>query len=268
MRNTRETRRVVGTVEYSIKSGSGGMALKKLDGFFLLFRTLRCRRALRRWGIKFSNSLADFPSETVLDMEENVSLGAVKFGFRHLSIGAHSYLRSGGELMNVSRIGRFCSVANGAILGHNKGHTLDWVTTHPFAFGPPPWPRGSPARIGHDVWIGRDAVIFEGVSVGTGAAIAMRAVVTKDVPPYAIVAGVPARVVKYRFPPPEFPSVIQALVASRWWEHDPEKLGALPINDPEKFLLALNGALPKRIYDCVRLSRAGHERIRPLEWGE
>jgi acetyltransferase-like isoleucine patch superfamily enzyme len=218
-------------------------------------------------GIKFSNPLSSFPSGAVLDVEEDVSLGAVEFGFRHLSIGAHSYMRSGGELMNISHIGRFCSIANGVLLGHNKGHPLNGVTTHPFAFDDYPSARtgGVPARIGHDVWIGRDAVIFEGVSIGTGAAVGMRAVVTKNVPSYAVVAGVPARVVKYRFSL----TLIHALIASRWWQYAPTELRDLPFNNPEEFLLALSGSkLPKKLYDCLHLSRTGYNVAHPMEWKE
>jgi acetyltransferase-like isoleucine patch superfamily enzyme len=245
---------------------------KKLGKLFLYFRTLRCRRALRRRGIKFSNSLDGIPSGAVLDMEENVSISSAKFGFRHLSIGAYSYVRSGCELMNLSRIGRFCSISNGVLLGHDReGHPLDWVTTHPFAFESRRHDaKAPPARVGHDVWIGRDAVIFEGVNVGTGAVVAMRAVVTKDVPPYAVVAGVPARVVKYRYsrgPASSF-SLIEALIASSWWRYAPAELLALPIDAPEEFLLALNSGLPEKVYDCVRLTRAGHAVIRPPAWEE
>jgi acetyltransferase-like isoleucine patch superfamily enzyme len=219
---------------------------------------------IRQQGIKLSNSLDSFPSEAVLDVEENTSIGRAKFGFRHLSIGAYSYVRSGCELMNVGRIGRFCSISNGVVLGQDRaGHPLDWVTTHPFARESREYnARIPPACIGHDIWIGRDAVIFEGVKVGTGAVIAMRAVVTKDVPPYAVVAGIPARVIKYRHPP----AIIQAMIVSRWWQYASADLCALPIDTPEKFLLAMNDGLPEKVYDCVRLSRAGHKAIRPLEW--
>jgi acetyltransferase-like isoleucine patch superfamily enzyme len=245
--------------------------MRKLNKLFLFFKSALCRRALRRWGIKLSNSLDSFPSEAILDMEENVSIGPAKFGFRHLSIGAHSYMRSGCELMNVSRIGRFCSISNGVILGQDRtGHPLDWVTTHPFAFELRQHGAESPsARIGHDVWICRDAVIFEGVNVGTGAVVAVRAVVTKDVPPYAVVAGIPARIVKYRPPSPQSPAIIQALLASRWWQYAPTELRDLPIDNPERFLLALNDDRPKKkIYNCVSISRAGHKLIHPLEWEE
>lgn len=74
--------------------------------------------------------------------------------------------------------------------------------------------------IGHDVWLGYDAMILPGVTVGDGAVVASRAVVTKDVPAYAIVAGNPARVVKQRFSEAE----VAQLLALRWWDWDIEKI--------------------------------------------
>lgn len=69
--------------------------------------------------------------------------------------------------------------------------------------------------IGHDVWIGRKAIIMPGVKVGNGAIVGAGAVVTKDVPDYAIVAGVPAKIIKYRFPD----LIIQELLSVKWWQY-------------------------------------------------
>lgn len=88
--------------------------------------------------------------------------------------------------------------------------------------------------IGHDVWIGEGAFIKSGVRVGTGAVVGMGAVVTKDVPPYAIVAGNPARVIRKRFSD----ELIQSLLATGWWDKDDAELKLLGsyINDPEGFI--------------------------------
>jgi len=86
--------------------------------------------------------------------------------------------------------------------------------------------------IGHDVWIGLNAVIMNGVNVGTGAVIGAGAIVTKDVPPYAIVGGVPAKVIKYRFDE----ETIEQLLSSRWWELDPVVIEKLPKEDINKCL--------------------------------
>ncbi len=87
------------------------------------------------------------------------------------------------------------------------------------------WRQEHAVTIGHDVWIGHGAQIMPGVSVGTGAVIGAGAIVTKPVPPYAVVAGVPAKIVKYRFPK----SIQDALLDMAWWHWDHTKLqSALP----------------------------------------
>lgn len=107
-------------------------------------------------------------------------------------------------------------------------------------------------------------MIFEEVEIGTGAAVAARAVVTRNVPPYAVVAGVPARIIKYRHPE----ALIQALLASRWWQRPIEELRALPLNHPEKFLLALKaaGSTIDYEYACAEISRAGAKIIGTPQW--
>ena len=81
-----------------------------------------------------------------------------------------------------------------------------------------PFDAAKPIHIGHDVWIGYGAIIMDGVTIGTGAVVAAAAVVTKDVPPYAIVAGVPARIIRYRFDD----DTIRRLLESRWWDFPEE----------------------------------------------
>jgi len=104
------------------------------------------------------------------------------------------------------RIGRFCSIAKGVTILLDGDHRTDWIATYPFsaivdcARGCVGHPRSKgDIEIGNDVWIGRDAVILSGVTIGDGAVVAARAVVTRDVPPYSIVAGNPARIVRMRF---------------------------------------------------------------------
>lgn len=87
------------------------------------------------------------------------------------------------------------------------------------------WRRSRPVRIGHDTWIGHAAVIMKGVTIGNGAIIAANSVVTKDVPPYAVVGGTPAQLIKWRHPE----DVAQRLQAMAWWDWDHLKLKlALP----------------------------------------
>ena len=128
-------------------------------------------------------------------------------------------------------IGKFCSIAHGASFVLNGGnHFADRLSTFPFpifgeAFGAPdpgPWPNKGGISIGHDVWIGWDATILPGVTVGHGAIIATKAVVAADVPPYAIVAGNPAKIVKYRLPEAD----IERMLALAWWDWPAEKIAA------------------------------------------
>lgn len=128
-------------------------------------------------------------------------------------------------------IGKFCSIAQGASFVLNGGnHFADRLSTFPFpifgaAFGAPdpgPWPNKGGITIGHDVWVGWDATILPGVTVGHGAIIAAKAVVASDVPPYAIVAGNPARIVKYRLREAD----IARMLDLAWWDWPVERIAA------------------------------------------
>lgn len=128
-------------------------------------------------------------------------------------------------------IGKFCAIATGVtfIMG-GANHKIDCVSTYPFPIMGGGWEThmdllmGLPSRgdtiIGNDVWIGYQATIMAGVHIGDGAIIASKAVVTQDVPPYAIVGGNPGRVLRHRFPP----ETVDALLELRWWDWSPEKI--------------------------------------------
>ena len=130
------------------------------------------------------------------------------------------------------RIGKFCSIACGAKFLFTSGnHSLRSLATYPFPIFFDEW--GLDAKnirdawenkgdivIGNDVWIGYEAVILSGVTIGDGAVIGTRAVVTKDVPPYTIVGGVPAKPIRKRFDE----AVIERLEALRWWDWEEEKI--------------------------------------------
>lgn len=129
-------------------------------------------------------------------------------------------------------IGKFCSIACGAkFLFNSANHTHTSLSTYPFAIFfdewglrmqdvADAWDNKGDIVIGSDVWIGYEAVILAGVTVGHGAIIGTRAVVTKDVPPYTIVGGVPAKPIRKRFAD----DVIEKLLALRWWNWPAEKI--------------------------------------------
>lgn len=118
-------------------------------------------------------------------------------------------------------IGRYTSIA-GSAYAFTLNHPMEHKSMHAFFFNPKlgfvdeALPRAS-LDIGNDVWLGHNSVIMPGVGrIGDGAVVAAGAVVNKDVPPYAVVVGNPARVVRYRFDP----ATIERLLAERWWEKD------------------------------------------------
>lgn len=135
-------------------------------------------------------------------------------------------------------IGKFCSIASGAtfIMGP-ANHRISSVTTYPFnALGglwtertPPHMaqlPRKGDTIIGNDVWIGRESVIMPGIKIGDGAMIAAYSVVTKDVPPYCLAGGNPAKLIKKRFDD----ELTELLQNWKWWNFPPEKLAdVLPL---------------------------------------
>lgn len=128
-------------------------------------------------------------------------------------------------------IGKFCQIAAGARFIMNGGnHRMNGFSTYPFPIFGQGWkghfegeldvPFKGDTVIGNDVWIGHDALFMPGVRVGDGAIIGTRAVVTQDVPPYAVVGGNPARLIRYRFDD----ATIAALLRIRWWEWDIAKI--------------------------------------------
>ena len=137
-------------------------------------------------------------------------------------IGDHTFIQRNSNL-NHSIIGKFCSIAQGVTVGLGQ-HPTGSVSTHP-AFYSKTQPLAKsysqkdifePFRqtiIGHDVWIGQNSLVTDGVRVNTGAIIAAGAVVTKDIPEYAIAAGVPAKVIKFRFDT----HIREKILETRWW---------------------------------------------------
>ncbi|KRE17652.1 hypothetical protein ASE63_00100 [Bosea sp. Root381] len=195
------------------------------------------------------------------EFEPPISLGGT-YCFADVRIGRHSYMNAG-TIRSRVRIGRFCSIGRNVMLGAGD-HPLDCLTTHPVAWSAKARPNLRPptslrsrkhptTEIGHDVWMGDNVVVMAGVHVGTGAVIGANAVVTKDVPPYAIVGGVPARLIRMRFPA----ELVSRLLSSEWWMLSRRAVEQLDVNDIEgclsqvPLLKEAGGADP---HDFVRLA--------------
>lgn len=130
-------------------------------------------------------------------------------------------------------IGKFCSIACGAKFLMNVGnHTLKSLSTYPFPIFNDEWNSGLPSKeawdqhgdivIGNDVWIGFEAVILSGVTIGDGSIIGTRSLVTKDVPPYTIVGGTPAKPIRLRFSE----EIINQIQSIKWWDWPADKIAA------------------------------------------
>ncbi len=134
-------------------------------------------------------------------------------------------------------IGSYCSIGSGAsfIMAGNQGHRRYWISTFPFyfmdevdAFGESVngFQAAGDTIVGNDVWIGAEAMIMPGIHIGDGAIIGSRALVTRDVAPYAIVAGNPAKEIRKRFDP----AMVDKLLEIKWWDWEMDKLtAAMPL---------------------------------------
>lgn len=165
---------------------------------------------------------------------------------RNSEIGDHSYLNANNHINNI-KIGKFSSIASNIKFGLGI-HPTHLITTHPaFYSNNKPFKTFAdknyfeeylPITIGNDVWIGQESMIMGGVTISDGAIVAARAVVTKDVPPYAIVGGVPAKIIRYRFDK----ETISKLLRIKWWNKAEGFLeeNFLLFHEPQKFLNKFN----------------------------
>lgn len=144
------------------------------------------------------------------------------------------------------RIGSFCSVGPGVLFICAAEHRVDTATTFPIQFvdgkirNAPGTVGKGPITVGHDVWFGARCIVLGGVTIGNGAVIGAGSIVTRDIPPYAIAVGNPARVIRYRFSP----EIIERLQSSQWWNWSDdlirERVELLTTVDAESFVNALD----------------------------
>lgn len=160
-------------------------------------------------------------------------------------LGNYSYIANGARVNNAE-VGKFCSIGPDVRIGLGKHPVRDYVSTHPAFYSQhnasgasfadrTKFTESERVFIGNDVWVGQSAIVCDGVHIGDGACIAAGAVVTKNVEPYALVGGVPARFIRFRFPV----DTIERLLRLRWWDKDISwiKKRWEVFSDIEKFLI-------------------------------
>jgi acetyltransferase-like isoleucine patch superfamily enzyme len=221
------------------------------------------KEALFRRGVETLHAAGGgvhLPGELRLEAPCSIKWMQIEFGSE---VGAFSYAVSGYYF--AARIGRYTSIGEAVQIGR-QDHPLDWLSTSPFQYlndklfaighdfadsqkfhayrshlvGKVPGTILRPVTIGHDVWVGHGAFIRAGVTVGTGAIIAAGSVVVKDVPPYAIMGGNPARLIRFRLPEAQ----IEALLRLQWWRFAPWQLGPAPFHRVVDLIPYLEDRLP------------------------
>lgn len=194
--------------------------------------------------------VVNLPRMTVLEAPSSLKWAQIEYSFK---LGAFSYHVSG--YCCAAEIGRYCSIGEGVQIGR-QNHPTSWATTSPALYlgnammsvgehfagsedyrsyqpnNSTPPTSAQITKIGNDVWIGHGAMIRAGITIGDGVVIGAGAVVVKDVPPYAVVAGNPAVIKKFRLPA----GLISHFLRLQWWKFAPWQLTHLDASRPEEFL--------------------------------
>jgi chloramphenicol O-acetyltransferase type B len=187
-----------------------------IDRVAWLARSLRLKSTFKGfWASPYSYATKDVEFAPYVRLYGSTTLSGT-------SVGRHTYFYNC-KAANLT-IGCFCSVGPGSRLGGMGTHPLSMISTHPAFFSTRKQSGRSfvketyfleylTTHIGNDVWVGANAIVIDGITIGDGAVIAAGAVVTTDVPAYAIVGGVPAKVIRYRFSPVD----VETLLRVKWW---------------------------------------------------
>ena len=217
------------------------------------FNNNRLKKQWAKQGLSIK-STSQIAKSTRFIYESRISFGSTKISLNLQTLGPHfghhTYFRSG-QISSLQEVGRYCSFGPNIIIGESE-QPLNWLSTHPFQYETNFKglsgiqhqnfePTKPPPSIGNDVWVGANVLIMRGVTIGDGAIIGAGSIVTKDIPPYAIAVGAPARTIRYRFPP----ETIQRLLHIKWWDLPPSDYSHVNYSSIQHALEALEN-LPKR----------------------
>lgn len=193
----------------------------------------------------------DIKTKKHIKLKNNSRIFPEAFITKNTRIGKYSYIGEYSKIDCNVNIGNYCSIADNVFIGATK-HPKNWLSTSPFQYHL--WldniDKGKcfeyslNTNIGNDVWIGTHAVIMTGIHIGDGSIIGAGAVVCKNVPPYAIVAGVPAKIIGYRFEK----EIIKELLNIQWWNLPHNEIIKLPFEDINKCLEILKKISFKNSY--------------------
>ncbi len=205
-------------------------------------------------------------SQAKLAKETNIEMPVTLYGTatvkKDCKIGAYTFINSNTTVYPGTIIGRYCSIGKNCEVAAFD-HPLDWLSTSPFQYNMKlhfPEHEGEchqikPIRpevttIGNDVWISASCIIKRGITIGDGAIIAGGAVAIYDVPPYAIIGGVPGKILKYRFDE----KTIKKLMALKWWELKPEALDGIQFNNIHEAIrqLEILRNIPQKLEEPTR----------------
>ena len=191
-----------------------------------LYRNIKLALAMRKWGA--GRTIRTWSIAKDAELGSGVRLDEAVVVHGGCRIGDRSYVRANSKLWHGSSVGSYCSIGENVLIGTPE-HPQHYLSTSPLLYQLAPnkpvdqWPSDDvlePASVGNDVWSGNNVIVRGGVHVGTGSIIGAGAVVTHDVNPYTVVAGVPAKPIGRRFDE----ELSQALLESRWWERPYEEL--------------------------------------------
>jgi acetyltransferase-like isoleucine patch superfamily enzyme len=195
--------------------------LKRIIGKFYFYFLVKFKNRKNHLYFPFSSSAYNTSFGNYIKINNNVSLNKCR-------IGDYSYIGDSSSFLNC-KIGKFCSISSNVKVGLGRHPSNELVSTSPIFYsskGQLPLTFISTIKndfieylsveIGNDVWIGYHVTIIDGVKIGNGAIIAAGSIVTKDIPDYAIVGGIPAKIIRYRFSPKE----IEFLLKFNWWDKD------------------------------------------------